>query len=408
MCALTTGVDSAYRVGMEGRPDPPIVELADAMLARADEFGAALAAVIRRDIDYYRSNTLVSTDEIQRSCSANMTFVFRALAGDTDMDVSAAEATGTSRALAGVPLPAVMAAYRVGFRFMWEKTVTEARSSGVPLAAILNATSQILIAQDMFTQAMTDAYRHQQTIQVLNHEEERSALVEALLFRRITDMQSLWETADLLRLPTAGPYVVVAAQVPAIGKLGLPEIASKLDVRDIRSAWRLLPDLQVGIVFLRRPDILHELIDVLDTNATSRVGISPQFDDLNETSEALRLARIATGERPSGDSLVTVFDGSALAFAAVSAPEAMKRIGKSVLGPIDDLPPEERKILVDTFAAWLDTGGSANETAAKIYCHPNTVRHRLHRIEEWTGKSLSRPRDVAELCLAFEIDRLLP
>ncbi len=214
--------------------------------------------------------------------------------------------------------------------------------------------------------------------------------------------------SDLLRLPTAGPYVVVAAQVPAIGKLGLPEIASKLDVRDIRSAWRLLPDLQVGIVFLRRPDILHELIDVLDTVATSRVGISPQFDDLNETSEALRLARIATGERPSGDSLITVFDGSALAFAAVSAPEAMKRIGKSVLGPIDDLPPEERKILVDTFAAWLDTGGSANETAAKIYCHPNTVRHRLHRIEEWTGKSLSRPRDVAELCLAFEIDRLLP
>ncbi|MDV7088292.1 PucR family transcriptional regulator [Rhodococcus opacus] len=393
---------------MEGSPDRPIVELAATMLARADQLGAALAEVIRRDIDYYRSNTLVTTDEIQRSCTANMTFVFHSLTGDTEIDLSAAEATGTARALAGVPLPAVMAAYRIGFRFMWETTVTEARSSGVPLDAILNASSQILIAQDIFTQAMTDAYRHQQTIQVLRREEERSALVEALLFRRITNVQSLWETADLLRLPTAGPYVVVAAQVPAIGKLGLPDIASKLDVRDIRSAWRLLPDLQVGIVYLRRPDILRELIDVLDTAASSRVGISPQFDDLSETSEALRLARIAIGERPSGDSLITVFDGSPLAFAAVSAPEAMKRIRKSVLGPIDHLPPEERQILVDTFAAWLDVGGSANETAAKIYCHPNTVRHRLHRIEEWTGKSLSRPKDLAELCLAFEIDRLLP
>ncbi|MFD9667419.1 PucR family transcriptional regulator [Rhodococcus sp. NPDC059968] len=393
---------------MEGQTDPLIVELAVAMLARADQLGAALASVIRRDIDHYRSNTLVTNDEIQRSCTANLTFVFHSLAGDTEMDVSAAEATGTARALAGVPLPAVMAAFRIGFRFMWENTVTEARNRDVPLDAILNATSQILIAQDMFTQAMTDAYRHQQTTQVLRREEERSALVEALLFRRITNIQSLWETADLLRLPTAGPYVVVAAQVPAIGKLGLPEIASKLDVRDIRSAWRLLPDQQVGIVFLRRPDILRELIDVLDTAASSRVGISPQFDDLSETSEALRLARIAIGERPSGDSLITVFDGSPLAFAAASAPEAMKRIGKSVLGPIDHLPPEERQILVDTFAAWLDAGGSANETAAKIYCHPNTVRHRLHRIEEWTGKSLSRPKDVAELCLAFEIDRLLP
>jgi DNA-binding PucR family transcriptional regulator len=36
------------------------------------------------------------------------------------------------------------------------------------------------------------------------------------------------------------------------------------------------------------------------------------------------------------------------------------------------------------------------------------VRHRLHRIEERTGKSLSRPRDIAELCLAFEVDRRLP
>ena len=65
-------------------------------------------------------------------------------------------------------------------------------------------------------------------------------------------------------------------------------------------------------------------------------------------------------------------------------------------------------MLIDTFEAWLDAGGSANDTAAKIYCHPNTVRHRLRRIEELTGRSLSRPRDLAELCLAFEVDRQLP
>jgi len=31
------------------------------------------------------------------------------------------------------------------------------------------------------------------------------------------------------------------------------------------------------------------------------------------------------------------------------------------------------------------------------------VRYRLHRIEERTGRSLSVPRELAELCLAFEI-----
>jgi len=49
-----------------------------------------------------------------------------------------------------------------------------------------------------------------------------------------------------------------------------------------------------------------------------------------------------------------------------------------------------------------------NATAERLYCHPNTVRHRLRRIEDRTGKSIGRPRELAELCLAFEIDLRLP
>ena len=35
------------------------------------------------------------------------------------------------------------------------------------------------------------------------------------------------------------------------------------------------------------------------------------------------------------------------------------------------------------------------------------MRHRLRRIQQRTGRSLSRPRDIAELCLAFEVQRRL-
>lgn len=108
------------------------------------------------------------------------------------------------------------------------------------------------------------------------------------------------------------------------------------------------------------------------------------------------------------DSLVAVFDDTPLAVAAVSAPEVMAKIGSSVLGPLNALPSEERAVLLDTFQAWVEAGGSANDTAKKVFCHPNTVRHRLHRIEELTGRSLSRPKDIAELCLAFEVERRLP
>ena len=371
----------------------------------------AMADLLCREIDAYRDGTVVTKEQVAESCVANVTFIFHSLSENGDVDVSPAAHTGTTRALAGVPLPAVMTAYRIGFRFMWEETLATARDAAIPTEAILDATARVFLAQETFTQAMSDAYRHQITAQIIAREEERSALVEALLTHRITDRHSLWEAADLLRLPTSGPYVVVAAMLPAIGKLGLPAIESKLSARDIRSAWRLLPDLQVGIVHLRgsATEQSHStLVEVLRHTASARVGISPPFQELAETSDALRFARLAVTGKPSAESLVAVFDDTPLAVAAVSAPEVMAKIKSVVLRRLDDLPGEERTTLLDTFRAWLEAGGSANDTAVKIFCHPNTVRHRLHRIEQLTGRLLSRPLDVAELCLVFEVERRLP
>jgi sugar diacid utilization regulator len=403
-----SAVSHAGEVRDGAEPDPHIVELSKLMLARAPELGQELAARLFREIDAYRDGTVVTKGEVGAACEANLTFVFHALSGHGDVDVSPAENVGTARAFVGLPLPAVMTAYRIGFRFMWEETLAAGRAAGIPTESILNATARVFVAQDTFTQAMASAYRQQLTAQILEQEEERSALVEALLSRRITDSQSLWEAADLLRLPTTGPYVVVAAELPAIGKIGLPAIENKLAARDIRSAWRLLPDLHIGIVHVRILDTINTLTSVLHQVATVRVGISPPFDDLAETSDAVRFARLAVTGRVSGDSLITVFDDTPLAVAAVSAPEVMAKISSSVLRRLKELPTAESTILLNTFQAWLQEGGSANDTATKIFCHPNTVRHRLRRIEELTDRSLSRPLDIAELCLAFEVEQRLP
>jgi DNA-binding PucR family transcriptional regulator len=64
-------------------------------------------------------------------------------------------------------------------------------------------------------------------------------------------------------------------------------------------------------------------------------------------------------------------------------------------------------MLYETFRVWEESDASVDAVAAQLSCHPNTVRHRLRKIEKLTGRSLSRPRDVAELCLAFEVRRRL-
>ena len=254
---------------------------------------------------------------------------------------------------------------------------------------------------------MVAGYRDEQKRQLLGETSQRPFLIDSLLEGRAIDRWSLWEVASGLRLPANGPFVVIAAEVPAVGSEALPEIESKLRSRDVYSAWRLQPDLQVGIVHVKSERRLDEILGLVSRLATNRVGVSARFDDLHDTPHALHFAKVMLRGRPDHASPVAVFDGSILATAAVSAPEVMvKSIGNALDG-FDDLPDDEREMLFETFRVWQDNDASVRGAAEVLICHPNTVRHRLRRIEKRTGRSLSRPKDVAELCLAFEVHRRL-
>jgi len=158
------------------------------------------------------------------------------------------------------------------------------------------------------------------------------------------------------------------------------------------------------------PHIWYDLAAVLalvSRVAVGRVGVSARFGDLRDTARALHQARVTLRGRGDPGSPVSVFDGSILATAAVSAPEVMVDLASPVMQCFADLADEEREILFETFRVWLEHDGSMRTVGELLFCHANTVRYRMHRIEQRTGRSLSRPRDVAELCLAFEVHRRL-
>jgi DNA-binding PucR family transcriptional regulator len=152
---------------------------------------------------------------------------------------------------------------------------------------------------------------------------------------------------------------------------------------------------------------LDKVVALVSRLAVDRVGVSARFDDLRETPQALHFAKMALRSRLDHSSPVAVFDGTILAIAALAAPEVMVKSASTALGAFGDLPDEERDILFETFRVWQETDASVGAAAELLCCHPNTVRYRLRRIEKRTGRSLSRPRDVAELCLAFEVHRRL-
>jgi hypothetical protein len=260
---------------------------------------------------------------------------------------------------------------------------------------------------ELIATALVAGYRDEQKRQLLGETSQRPFLIDSVLEGRIFDRWSLWEVASGLRLPANGPFVVIAAELPAVGSEALPEIESKLRSRDVYSAWRLQPDLQVGIVHVKSDRRLDDILGLVSRLAMNRVGVSARFDDLHDAPHALHFAKVMLRGRPDHATPVAVFDGSILAIAAVTAPEVMVKSVGNALGGFDDLPDEEREVLYETFRVWQDNDASVRGAAEVLICHPNTVRHRLRRIEKRTGRSLSRPKDVAELCLAFEVHRRL-
>lgn len=390
------------------RRDPELVALADQLVKEVEAFAEQIAAEIRAKVPYYSTESNVSFDDLVGSTRDNVEFVLRSLTQIEVPDVTPAEATGRRRAEQGVPLAFVMAAFRVGFSQIWKHLVESARSRGlVGNDTLVDAASDIWSAHDMFAEAMASAYREAVLTEMLRQERERSALVGALLEGRTLDETTLWDAADLLRLPSQGPFAVVAAESADLAREALPGAETRLRTQGIASAWRLLPDLQVGILRFRDDARLQMLPEQLHPIARGRVGVSPPYTRLNQTAHALRFARMALSALPIGHSGIARFDDAPLAIAAVSAPEAMERISHTVLGPVLALDDDEQRLLLATLAAWRDNGGSTDATAKQLFCHPNTVRLRLRRLESLTARRLTDPLAAAEVLLALQVQQLV-
>jgi hypothetical protein len=309
-----------------------------------------------------------------------------------------------------MPLAVLMDSYRVGLRVLWEAVLHADRGPrALDHDGLVRAASALWDLTDVLLPSMTDAYQKAVHEKAVARERERAALVGTLVDGHVGDDQQLWDTVEALRLPHDIPYVVVAVEAAEV--LGMSEqerirvVENRLARAGVPSAWRPLPDAHVGIAAVRGAPRFETLTEVLSV-WEHRVGISPRFEIPDEAPRALRFAKLAMVGAPRGSRQVTVFSEAPVAVLAASAPDVMGYIAETVLGSLNHLPDDEREVLVGTLRTWLACGGSADAAAKALNCHPNTVRYRLNRVTEHTGRSVTNPQDVTELSLALQADLL--
>lgn len=83
--------------------------------------------------------------------------------------------------------------------------------------------------------------------------------------------------------------------------------------------------------------------------------------------------------------------------------EARTRLAADVVGPLRAAGGE----LLHTLAVYLEGGGALEGCARTLFVHPNTVRYRLKRVGEVTGRAPSDPRQAFVLRTALVADRTI-
>lgn len=175
--------------------------------------------------------------------------------------------------------------------------------------------------------------------------------------------------ADLaLAVPGGLVRVAASGRVEAV-------VGAGLDVRDVLG--RFAPHCPAGIGPLTPP----ETVRVSLRQATGLLGVS-RASGVPEEARQSAASRLLLG---LGDR------------------HALHGYADSVLGPLDlDAHGEE---LLTTLAAWLETGGAWDATSRRLGVHRHTVRNRLDKAMDLTGRRLDDPDDRFDLWLATRIRR---
>ena len=119
----------------------------------------------------------------------------------------------------------------------------------------------------------------------------------------------------------------------------------------------------------------------------------------NEARCALEAAAIANGDAPDVASYRDL--GAFQLLLALQDDEALALYCQSVLGPLEKDGGDYGEELIRSLEAFIEQNGQWERAARELFCHRHTLRYRIRKIEELTGRDLGSAQDRIEFWLAL-------
>lgn len=405
----------------------PHKALLDRLELRESEVASAMRRVVLAEVpEYPASGEPDLLAEVQRHALEHVrVFIASARRGrpPEDAELGFVRERAVQRERGGMPLAALLHAYRLGMREVWGALAQLAAQENAPPQTLMELTTVAMAYTDAISLAVTDAYTRVAQRRRGDIERERRDLLEDLLAGRDVDLRA----EDLginLRLPLA---VVVAGLPPTSaprsgaavpGPSGARQ-EDTLEHETLRRAARAI-ESQAANAPRAAFVVLHHGRAV----AVAPIGRGGIADLRNRVARALSaLARaghdgLAAGISLPVTALADVGRGHVEATSALSHAPVGTVVALSELRLLDYLiehadhtarriVPEWASALSPDLIATLRTFAAMDlnvaRTAPALNVHPNTVRYRLDRIQTRTGRDPRHFLDLIDLLTAIAL-----
>jgi sugar diacid utilization regulator len=314
---------------------------------------------------------------------------------------------GQRRASQNVPLESVILAYR-----STERTIILDLFSGSqawPAELTSHYANLIIGTFDLLTEEMINSYRETSSAIEAAQQRVENELVSTLANGVAPPAADLDRWTQALGVEAAVPYFsFVIGSLREADHIEVLRLRRRLAValQPLVTGPVLFGDLNKFTVALARPQesmakIRAALVDAIESFESSAgyvAGVGGVDRSLSDSRESCQQARDAAAVAVRGrrDPSVVDFDDVLLEVLLAREPGLAKRLFVTRLGALEGYPH-----LVETLSALVACDHSQSSVAKMLFVHPNTVTHRIKRINELTGLDALSMRDFTEMAVAL-------
>ncbi|WP_188492957.1 PucR family transcriptional regulator [Williamsia phyllosphaerae] len=351
---------------------------------------------VREAIPAYRDLRGPQLDEVENIARASLHRLLELWIddGDIERDRPAFRAIGTARAADGRPLTDILRAYRVAAD-VFVRHVVDHHLDELEPADVADLSLLVLRTLDAVSEAIIDAYTAYRDRLTSDRGQAQAAFLDDLLAGRQNSSGAIADRSRQLDLVLAGRprLLIVAATDPAdsVSDDDLDTILRALGASPHTDQSDPAPRAHLctrrgtrGILLLSGP-VDRAVLDTVCAASDLRGCLMPGRP-IADVAATYRLAcdglDTAPGHAFADRELLDDGDCQLLVLLTARATADTDAVVSSVLGPLRD---PSNSHLLDGVRAFISTG-TATAAAAELHVHPQTLRYRLRRARELTGR----------------------